>query len=215
MPDRGFEEPRCALSSQPRSRVTLEGNPDLEEAHWRAFWQERGGLKPHQVTYRHLDGHEPSELHLSSYVATGIAVVAIDEIGHGASVYHDVEQVLLIDEWIHHGFLSAVIEEARSSGVELWLTADHGNIRCKGIGHSSPGVQGVRATTRVQLFNSREARSASPAPGIDWDVASTLPDGVFPRFAAGGDAYTPKNRELLTHGGLSLHEVMVPLARLT
>jgi hypothetical protein len=186
-----------------------------EGALWSHYWTTQAGLPSYEVNYQWTEGIEQiGQLDIGSYAVTGISAVAIDELGHSSSVYHDVQQAMGIRTWIDKGFLRGVIDEAARCGAELWVTSDHGNLKCTGFGVSNPGVLGERATTRVQLFNSRDARMASDAPGIDWDVASTLPDNVFPKFAAGTDAYTVSGHELLTHGSLSIDEVVVPLVRL-
>lgn len=201
--------------SLPRDFASSIGTTAQECRAWKRFWTYQAGLEEFDVQYLRVEGDKAVESYgIADYTVVGIAAVAIDEFGHSSSVYHDVQQSLLIDEWISRKFLAGVIDEARAAEAELWVTADHGNIRCHGIGPSNPGVLGERATTRVQLFQSASDRSSSSTPGIDWDAASTLPPDKFPRFASGTDAYTISGRVILTHGGLSIHEVIVPLARL-
>lgn len=191
------------------------GTTSKEEQLWRKFWVEEGGLSEFEVGYKHTDGSSgPEELGFGQHSVTGIVALAIDTLGHSSTVYHDVQHIQGIEEWLRRGFLKGVIEQAIAHDTELWITSDHGNRYCEGIGPSNPGVLGERASTRVQIFKTESARDASDVPGIRWDPSSTLPDDVFPLFASGSDAYTSRNKKLLTHGGLSIHEVVVPLVRI-
>ena len=200
----------------PRHFPNSIGDTRGESELWSRFWTEIAGLGIHDVNYLHTQGTaRVEELGFAHYRASGVAALVIDELGHSSTVYHDVQQILGIDQWIERGFLRGAIDEASKCAAELWVTSDHGNLMCQGIGPSNPGVLGERATTRVQIFDSEISRSAASAPGIDWNVKPTLPPEVLPRFAAKTDAYTTRGKKLLTHGGLSIHEVVVPLVRLT
>jgi hypothetical protein len=67
------------------------------------------------------------------------------------------------------------------------------------------------AGTRVRLYENAVLRDTARPDGIEWDPPG-LPPGKAPLFAAGRTGYHSGGRKV-SHGGLSLDEVIVPFAR--
>jgi hypothetical protein len=104
--------------------------------------------------------------------------------------------------------MDATIDRAGGSD---WT--DHGNLECIGSGSISEGVAIESSGKRLLRYTNRTLRDASAAEGIVWGEIPGMPPTAEPLlFAAGRSAFT-NNRISISHGGLSLDEVIVPLAR--
>jgi hypothetical protein len=70
-----------------------------------------------------------------------------------------------------------------------------------------------QAGTRVRLYDNTVLRDTARAEGIAWDPPG-LPEGKAPLFAPGKTGYHSGGPRV-THGGLSVDEVIVPFVRVT
>lgn len=133
---------------------------------------------------------------------------------HTSELFGDAQLFANLDVWVDNGFLVDLVERADAARIEVWITADHGNLECQGRGQPSEGAATESAGKRLLRYPSQALRDASEVPGIVWDDIPGLPASVFLRFASGRSAYT--NHALsVSHGGLSFDELVVPLARVT
>jgi hypothetical protein len=140
-------------------------------------------------------------------------VNAVDDLMHTSELFGDAQLLANLDVWINNGFLTDLIARATQAGIETWITADHGNLECLGIGAVSEGVVIESAGKRLLRYPNRTLRDASAADGIVWDEIPGLPSSAEPLlFASGRSAFT-NNRISISHGGLSLDEVIIPLAK--
>jgi len=115
-----------------------------EEKLWRQFW-EGHGLSRLDVAYRRgLGDGDASSLvdnliHPGKTRVVGLVVDKVDKIMHGmqlgsAGMHNQIKQ------WCQAGFLAELIDHLLDHGYQVWLTADHGNIQCTGLGR--PAVKG-------------------------------------------------------------------------
>ncbi len=144
--------------------------------------------------------------------AAGVVVKAVDEMMHGSEVLGDSQFRASIRTWVNHGFLKTMVDSATAKGFEVWITADHGNLEAMPIGRpANEGLAVESAGTRVRWYGYAGLRSQSGTEGIVWDPPG-LPDTVFPIFARGRGGYFSTGKRI-THGGISMDEVIVPLVR--
>jgi hypothetical protein len=141
----------------------------------------------------------------------GLVVLAVDEMMHGARVFGDGQMNASLVAWARLGFLSRLLKDADHAGFEVWFTADHGNIEATPSGRVMEGPLVDHAGTRVRLYENRVLRDTARAEGLVWDPP-ILPEGKAPLFAPARTGYHSGGRRV-THGGLSLDEVIVPFAR--
>ena len=96
------------------------------------------------------------------------------------------------------------------------ITADHGNQEA--IGQSWPN-EGVKAETkgeRVRLYKHTVEYSNDKADVLEWPAKKFgLPSDLYPLVSRGRHAFIQKGKQIVGHGGISLHEVVVPLAIVT
>jgi len=132
---------------------------------------------------------------------------------HSSELFGDAQLLANLDVWGANGFLDNLVRRASKEGFGTWVTADHGNLECLPAGAPAEGVAIESAGKRLLRYPNRTLRDTSAAEGIVWDGIPGLPATAEPlRFAPGRLAYT---NELVSvsHGGLSIDEVIVPLTR--
>jgi hypothetical protein len=189
---------------------------DTEPAHWQAFWQEEG-LSADHIFYSRTGGADATAWQdpPSAAVVSGVAVNAVDDLMHGVSVNGDHQFHSAVTTWLAGGFLERTLEWANRVSAQVWITADHGNLPCVGLGESVPdeGVRVLGRGLRARMYASERQRMNSPLAGLPWTPPSFPSSAGAPLFAL-GRTYFRKTGGVITHGGLSLDEVVVPLARL-
>jgi hypothetical protein len=196
-----------------------------EEGRWRSFWEGHGAMKP-QVGYLLYGEGEPSESFLDRLDAltskpvtrvVGLVLGQVDKLTHGtAGVMSGRELQKSVAAWAETGLLHRVIEHLLTAGYEIWLTADHGNVECTGVGNPDTGSLTEERSERALVFsykNLRDATAAKFPTAVQWGEAG-LPDTYFPLVAANFAAFTGAGKQTLSHGGISIEEMVVPFVRL-
>ena len=142
----------------------------------------------------------------------GIIVNKVDEIMHGekqgTAGMHDAIR-LWSDDAI------SLIDRLFDEGFDVFMTADHGNIAANGIGTPSDGVLVEVAGKRARIYDNpnfrAEAHSDYPE-SIEWPSIG-LPQDRHVLLPKGLRAFTAENKHVVSHGGISLEEIIVPFVR--
>ena len=191
-----------------------------EEKLWRQFWEEHG-LKRRQIAYKRGlgDGNAvdmlDEVLHPEHTKALGLVVDKVDKIMHGmqlgsSGMYNQIKQ------WAETGFMTTLLQHLLDRGFQIWLTSDHGNIECRGIGRPNEGSIAETKGERVRIYPSDTLRSTvaqSYPNSLAWDPVG-LPENYHPLLLSNREAFTPEGTTLVGHGGLSIQEVIVPLVKI-
>ena len=191
-----------------------------EEKLWHQFW-EAHGLKRMQIAYKRGlgDGNVKDVLdeilHPQNTKALGLVVDKVDKIMHGAQLgapgMHNQ-----IAQWVGTGFLDGLFQYLLELDFQIWLTSDHGNIECRGIGKPNEGAMAETRGERVRIYASETLRDtvAESYPGSRcWDPVG-LPEKYYPLLFSNRDAFASKGSTLVGHGGISIQEVIVPLVKI-
>lgn len=199
----------------PQSIGTTAKEPDL----WRQFWLDQG-LDQDQVLYlRGLgDGNLESlteQLGQPRLKVAGLVLDKVDQIMHGmalgaAGMHNQVRQ------WVQQGYLANLLELLLAQGFGLFLTADHGNIEAQGCGRPSEGALADLRGERVRVFSDDVLRrrvhnqfpEAWPWPALG------LPEDYLALLAPGRTAFVSPGEKIVSHGGLTVEEVVVPLVQI-
>lgn len=184
-----------------------------EPTRWVAAWGEEG-VPATSVGYLRTDGRDASDVPaLGNERALGVVVTATDRILHGADVLGDAQLAGDVQLWAQHGFLVTFLEAAHDAGFEVWLTSDHGNLVARPARAPREGLAVEHTGTRVRLYRTRALRDAARAEGVMWDPPGLPDTGPFPLFARENFGFHGGG-ERVSHGGMSLDEVVVPFVRL-
>jgi hypothetical protein len=194
------------------SLLTTYREPDL----WKQFWADEG-LTPGTVGYdKGLgDGSLTAVEELASQPKVrvlGLVVDIVDRIMHGMTLgtrgmHNQVRQ------WTREGYLARLLDLLIQEGFDVHLTSDHGNIEASGIGNPGEGVladiRGARARIYPSATLRRQAHQQFPTT-LEWPSLG-LPEDRFSLLAAGRGAFISPDQRTVSHGGISLEEVIVTL----
>ena len=195
-----------------------------EGKHWVAFWKE-AGLQDRQIGYQKtlekLDETDFSKTVDNRRVkALGAVINFIDDQMHGIKDIGMAGLNSTVKTWLHKWSLAEKLEQMIQAGFDVVITADHGSQECVGSGRISDGSNAETRGERVRLYNHDHLRAKAAADYneavIEWPPAkSALPADTFPMLSNSQSAFVQKGRNIIGHGGISLHEVVVPLAVIT
>ncbi len=192
-----------------------------DEAQWRRFWQDQGAAVD-DVGFAN-QGEEPDPAFLARVRQLaehpkrrilGLVMSTVDRSVHG-SVLGTGGLHATIRHWVRQGAFRDLLQVLIENDYEVFVTADHGNVECTGIGTASVGTVPDERGRRALVFRDDAVRShwhARLPDTVAWPPAG-LPDDYLPLLAAGRGAFVPVGARTVTHGGIALEEVVVPFAR--
>ncbi len=202
----------------PRSFASsIEDLTNSEPRLWKNAWQSDFGLGPQEVAYMRsltdvADLERVSDLALAKCRAFGLVVDKVDKIVHGAqngtaTVHSEVHH------WAKTGFMGSLLAMLLQADFRVYLTADHGNIQATGIGvPQREGVLVDQAGQRARIYTDatlgKKVLAAYPG-AIEW-TSTGLPEDFYSVLAPRRQAFVTEGDVTVTHGGLSLEEVVVP-----
>jgi hypothetical protein len=189
-----------------------------EPAYWTQFWQGQG-LPAAAVDYNKglQDAHDlPAVERILAHPkvqVVGLVVDKVDRITHGmelgtAGLHNQIRQ------WAtEQTFLPDLFDLLLDRGFGIFVTADHGNIEATGCG--SPGESAIADVRgeRVRVYPDPSLRAQVKAKfpeAIEWPSLG-LPETYHPLFAPPRAAFVQAGKLTVSHGGLSVEEVIVPL----
>lgn len=196
------------------------GSTAKEESHWKRFWEDNG-LGTQEVQYLRMDGtgeiaaELEKHVNLKSTSVMGIVLNVIDDIMHGMNL-GSAGMHSQIRHWAMQGHFSAFLKVLIDHGFEIWITSDHGNLECEGIGNIQDGSLSETKASRVRIYQSEVLRNqaAFKSDGSLVWTPKGLPNGLHSLFAPYQASYHAIGKKIVTHGGISLEEVMVPLVKI-
>lgn len=180
-----------------------------EPKRWATAWEESGST----TAWLRVDGARTEELDgvpFGTADVIGLVLSATDKLMHSAELLGDTGLHASLEAWVRSGVLAAVLERAAEHGYETWLTADHGNLAVVPAKEPREGAFVERAGTRARRYASKTLRDDAAVDGVIWDALPGYPAHESERllFAPGRAGW---GHTKLSHGGLSLDEVIVPL----
>ena len=197
------------------SETTDQTNKDVSR--WTEFWEANGGLLKRQVGHVLCDGDLNDLSAIESQVQDGVKVLGVtaskpDIIMHN-SVFGWNSYMTDLAKWMKEGFLIKLIQRLLAENFAIALTADHGNLEAIGCGKINEGVLVDRRGERVRIYRDKSLRDKAldsfEDRAFSWD-SPLLPDGSYPLFPSSRGAFVQEGETIVSHGGISLDEVMVP-----
>jgi hypothetical protein len=123
-----------------------------------------------------------------------------------------------ISLWARQSFLSNTIKTILDAGYELYLTADHGNLESVGDGTIPQGVLVERSGQRVRIYRDPtifEHTAAQLGERAERGSSKMLPPTYLPLIHSGRGAFVTNGQVIVTHGGTSLDELVIPFVELS
>lgn len=204
----------------PREFADSIDTTSREEFLWTRFWQDRD-LRKHNVAF-HKGMKRPEELARvleivsdARVLALGLVVDAIDGFIHGA-MFGKRGVADQIRHWLDTGLVETLLTLLLDTGFEIYITSDHGNTDAVGIGRPPAAETSELRGERVRVYRSEPLRdqAAASVPGSDLVKLGALPEDFLPIFAKCGEAFCPAGEPIVSHGGPSVEEVLVPFVRI-
>lgn len=200
-----------AAAGRPNQFADSLRSTSKEPRHWSAAWAD---VAPGAV-WKRIDGARIDELDiipLTTATVIGVVLSITDELMHSAEQMGDLGLHAGLDSWIRSEVLDTLVARATECGFETWITADHGNLECVPTTEPREGAFVERAGTRVRRYGSKSLRDDGAAAGLRWDDLPGYPADEAERllFAPGRTGWGPSR---VSHGGLSLDEVIVPFVQ--
>lgn len=188
-----------------------------EESEWKLFWDNHGVINSYTSYQKGLgkDSYPgPENLWKSTTKVVGLVIDMLDQLSH-ASLQGRQGLFGEIELWLQNGYLEAVISDLYQQGFEIFLTSDHGNKESRGIGTISQGVLAETRGERVRIYSDQNLmdQTAKEYNLITWQ-GDGLPDDMHVTLAPGNEAFVKKDDIVISHGSISIEEVIVPFVQL-
>ncbi len=199
----------------PNSIQTTNKEPAL----WSQFWADHG-FTPNEVVYikglgdGSLESVSEALSHPKARVA-GLVVDKVDKVMHGmemgtAGMHNQVGQ------WAKQPYLSTLFDLLLDRGFRVYLTSDHGNIEAEGCGRPAEGavadLRGERVRVYPDLTLRNKVKERFPT-ALEWDPVG-LPEDYLALLAPARQAFVQEKQRTVSHGGISVEELIVPLVQI-
>lgn len=136
--------------------------------------------------------------------------VSWDKRGHSINPRLDsIEEA--VNVWAGKTPLRDIVRSGLGEGYRVILTADHGQVECRGYGRPKVGALPEDRSKRVLTFDSKTVCDSFAGTDTFPFHPANLPMNIWPLFPAGFVSYDIDGAEAVSHGGLSLDEVLVPV----
>ena len=189
-----------------------------EEKQWKDFWVNQGIAKQYvgyqkRLGFQSYNREEILPFKGRDLKVYGAVIDTIDELIHGERQGNE-GLFRSLDLWLKRGYLVNLLNDLIASGYTVYLTSDHGNTVAKGIGRISEGVLVDQKGERVRVYNEPTIYEHSKVrtDAIPWSKRG-LPDNYLALLSKYGEAFVPKGEEVMTHGSISIEEVIVPFVK--
>lgn len=180
-----------------------------EEKQWREFWKMVGYNDSEIFFGRGYDIEIPFRAGIS-----GIVINTIDDIMHGQiqgqeGMYRDIRS------WAQKRELQSLIDKLMKKGFDVFITSDHGNVQA--VGQGKPANEGL--LTEMTGLRARVYQDFALTQKIKEDFqVINYPGTYLPKeyqyiISEGRNAFAPKGKGVMCHGGMNIEEVIVPFIK--
>jgi hypothetical protein len=114
--------------------------------------------------------------------------------------------------------LENVINVLLDQHFTVFLASDHGHCAAVGFGSPAEGLMAHSRGRRARLYTDRRAAEQTHMSYNDtivWSDDGLLPNNVYAVMPTGRQAFAEFSTIVITHGGITLDEVIVPLIEIT
>jgi len=182
-----------------------------EEQLWKTYWKEKN-ITASLVKALKLTSHEDVEIALEKATTTAIGIIVswLDETVH-RSTLDRAALTSQLEKWIEHKHLTELLKGLMEKGYSVYIASDHGNVESIGQGTIRQGSLVEQPGSRVRIYTSEkfadECQERYP-DAIKW-VNSKRSKYIY-ILASGRRAFIKEGETTITHGGITLEEMVVP-----
>lgn len=195
-----------------------------EERHWSGFWQLQG-LSPDAIAFAHLETQReaayPDLIHSRRVQALCLVSSVVDEKVHKESQGALGWQATL-GVWLqaHDGqhqpvaWVEELIKHLFNLRYTVVITSDHGHVEALGMGLPQEGVLVESRSKRARLYSNPDIVRVVQmqfADTIVWADDGLLPAQTQVIMPQGRRAFAPAGELVISHGGITIEEMAVPL----
>ena len=195
-----------------------------EESWWRRFWEDRGIERSQVALVRQKDREADEDFFVRAIekiehpgvFRLGLVVNTVDYALHDAAAEMSWLHSL-VKRWRDDGHLPKLVGALIANDFDVYLTSDHGNIESRGIGKIDAGDVPEISASRAFVFpdpHTRHMHARRLVGTVEW-AGVGLPPGNFALLAPSRGSFLEAGSRSLSHGGLSLEEVIVPFVTIT
>jgi hypothetical protein len=195
-------------------RETIE-RTDKDETRWRKLWTDRG-LNDAEVEFNSsadcMRTDRLDDLLRPGIRALGIIIRKVDDVMHGEQLGMSGMQAH-VRQWVEAGAFGAMLRTLADNGFTSIITSDHGNVEATGCGRPTGGSLAKSRGQRVRIHDrpALVKQGIAECPGaLEWPRIG-LPDDYLPVLASNRHAFVPAGSTVVTHGGATIDEVLVPV----
>lgn len=203
-----------SITAWSRQAIFKGDKPDLNEDNskesklFENYWIKQG-FALYQINFRKFSVNEPLKLQEipNDTAILGLVCNDLDDIMHG-SILGDTQLKTSTKQWIEKSEIINVIKELLTSGFQIYLTSDHGNIEAIGlknltlkekIGSISRGKRHLHFTNEVLLDSF-----------VEQNPELALGKKQLSLYLKNREAFTTENSKVITHGGSHMWELLIP-----
>ncbi len=190
-----------------------------EDQLWKRFWENEGFKAFNIKLVKELGDGDGSELDsLLSDPKTqilGLVIDKVDKMVHGQQLgtkgmYQDIEL------WMQGGYLQSLLDKLLANNFKVYIASDHGNVAAVGQGKLNQGVLVDSKGERFRIYQNQEflREAMEETKSIAWPNKYGLPEDIHILLAEDETAYITKGKSVVSHGGISIEEIIVPFIRL-
>jgi hypothetical protein len=167
------------------------------------------GYAKNEIQY--LRGYEPN-VGVTTQLA-GIIINEVDDVVHGQQ--HGRTGMLgSMKVLAESDKLQKLIRSLYTQGFTVFATADHGNTPCVGIGKFRSGVEVETKSKRMAVLKDFAEETDMLRENTVLFPGTYLDKSYRYYICKRGVSFDSKGDEVMTHGGVSIDEVIVPFIRI-
>ncbi|ADQ40169.1 PglZ domain protein [Caldicellulosiruptor acetigenus I77R1B] len=205
------------FSAEPPLRFkTTMFSTNYDEKHFKRFFM-NSGYKEKEIAYiRSIKTFEEENLRRAleeDCKVLCVVVDVIDEFVHG-QIFNYKGLQNQINFYMSEGYLQKFLEELFKENYEVFIASDHGNVLTVGQGNVKEGVYIDTLSNRVKIYpKDIPIESPTGIKIIKWGGIG-LPDEYNYVVSDDNLSFHDKGKTILTHGGISIEEIIVPFVRI-
>jgi hypothetical protein len=186
-------------------------NPKNEEKLWRGYWW-NAGISEHQIDYAYNEWKTGDLQNISKYAGV---FTGLDDKMHSCTDYVDLKSLTL--NWIKKSGMVRGIQTLVASGFQVYLTTDHGNVPAVGwrnlkddekVGTYKNGSRSARHVSYSDKWMAEKFLESNP------DLSQSISMDKDEIYFTDLKSFSHQ-KELITHGGSHLLEVIIPFVKIT